>query len=95
MLTIARREQTQEKRAPRIISGPKPPTLEEQQEFIVASLPSVDRVRARNLLTALSTVERVFSASKEELKSVDGIGEKISEDIRRVLTSKYVNKDKN
>jgi ERCC4-type nuclease len=39
-------------------------------------------------------VERIFSASKEELKSVNGIGEKISEDIRRVLTSKYVSKDK-
>ncbi len=95
MLTIARREQIQEKRGPRIMSGPKPPTLEEQQEFIVASLPSIDRVRARNLLVALNTVERIFSASKEELKSVNGIGEKISEDIRRVLTSKYVSKDKN
>ncbi|MGD0422166.1 MAG: DEAD/DEAH box helicase [Candidatus Bathyarchaeia archaeon] len=94
MLTIARREQIQEKRGLRIISGPKPPTLEEQQEFIVASLPSIDRVRARNLLVALNTVERIFSASKEELKSVNGIGEKISEDIRRVLTSKYVSKDK-
>lgn len=94
MLTIARREQTLEKRLPRIMSGPKPPTLEEQQEFIVASLPSIDRVRARNLLIALNTVERIFSAPKEELKSVNGIGEKISEDIRRVLTSKYVSKDK-
>ena len=94
MLTIARREQIQEKRGLRIMSGPKPPTLEEQQEFIVASLPSIDRVRARNLLVALNTVERIFSASKEELKSVNGIGEKISEDIRRVLTSKYVSKDK-
>ena len=95
MFAIARREQIQEKRSPRIMTGPKPPTIEEQQEFIVASLPSVDRVRARNLLKALNTVERIFSASKEELKSVNGIGEKISEDIRRVLTSKYVNKDTN
>jgi ERCC4-related helicase len=95
MLAIARREQVQEKRGPRIMSGPKPPTIEVQQEFIVASLPSIDRVRARNLLNALNTVERIFSASKEELKSVNGIGEKISEDIRRVLTSKYVSKDKN
>ena len=95
MLAIARREQVQEKRSLRIMSVPKPTTIEEQQEFIVASLPSVDRVRARNLLTALRTVERIFTAQKEELKSVDGIGDKISEDIRRVLTSKYVSKDKN
>jgi len=69
------------------------PTIEEQQEFIVCSLPNIDRVRARNLLEALNTVERVFSATKEELKSVNGIGEKISEDIRRVLTNKYTRKD--
>jgi len=95
MLTIARREQIQERREPRIMSGPKPPTIEEQQEFIVCSLPNIDRVRARNLLKVLDTVERVFSASKEELKSVNGIGEKISEDIRRVLTNKYTRKDTN
>ena len=95
MLAIARREQLHEKRSPRIISGPKPLAIEEQQEFIVASLPSVDRVRARNLLTALKTVERVFTAPKEELRLVNGIGEKISEDIRRLLTSKYVSNDKN
>lgn len=89
MLAIGRREQVQERRIPRIMSGPKPQTVKEQQEFIVCSLPNIDRVRARNLLTALHTVEHVFSASTEELKSVDGVGENISENIRRVLTSKY------
>ena len=89
MFAIARREQTQDKRKPRIMTAAKPSTLENQQEFIVASLPNIDNARARKLLSSFQTVERIFQASEEELMSVTGIGEKISEEIRRVLTSKY------
>lgn len=89
MFAIARREQIQEKRVPRTMTAPKPSTLGEQQEFIVSSLPNIDNTRATKLLNSFQTVERVFLASKEELMSVSGIGEKISEEIRRILTSKY------
>ena len=89
IFAIARREQIQDKRVPRIMTALKPSSVEEQQEFIVSSLPNVDRARAKSLLGAFQTVERVFIASQEELMSVTGIGEKISEEIRRVLTAKY------
>ncbi len=89
MFAIARREQIQDKRPPRIMSAPKPSIVEEQQEFIVSSLPNIDNSRARKLLSSFQTVERIFQASKEDLMSVSGIGEKISEEIRRVLTSRY------
>jgi Fanconi anemia group M protein len=89
MFAIARREQTQDKRKPRIMTAAKPATIENQQEFIVASLPNIDNTRSKKLLSSFQTVERIFQASKEELMSVAGIGEKISEEIRRVLTSKY------
>jgi len=93
MFAIARREQIQERRTPRIMTTPKPTTLEEQQEFVVSSLPNIDSTRAKKLLNSLQTVQRVFMASKEELMSVSGIGEKISEEIRRVLTAKYRSQD--
>ncbi len=89
MFAIARREQIQDKRTPRIMTSAKPSTIEDQQEFIVASLPNIDNTRAKKLLSSFQTVERIFQASKEELMSVTGIGEKISEEIRRVLASKY------
>jgi Fanconi anemia group M protein len=89
MFAIARREQLQEKRAPRIMTAPKSTNLEDQQEFIVSSLPNIDRTRAKRLLNSFQTVQQVFTASKEELMSVSGIGEKISEEVRKVLTSKY------
>jgi ERCC4-related helicase len=89
MLAVARREQVQERRPPRVMTAPKPSSIEEQQEFIVSSLPNIDNTRAKKLLSHFQTVERLFSASKEELISVSGIGDKISEEIRRVLTAKY------
>jgi Fanconi anemia group M protein len=89
MFAIARREQIQDKRPPRIMTAPKPSTVEDQQEFIVSSLPNIDNTRAKKLLSSFQTVERIFQASKEELMSVTGIGEKISEEIRRIITSKY------
>jgi ERCC4-related helicase len=89
LFAIARREQVQEKRPIRIMTAPKPSTTEHQQEFIVSSLPNIDSTRARKLLDHFQTVERVFLAQKEELMSVSGIGERISEEIRRVLTVRY------
>jgi Fanconi anemia group M protein len=92
MFAVARREQIQEKRLPRIMTAPKPSTIEHQQEFIVSSLPNIDNTRAKKLLSHFQTVEHVFLASKEELMSVSGIGERISEEIKRVLTTKYKTK---
>jgi ERCC4-related helicase len=89
LFAIARREQIQETRSPRIMSAKKPTTVERQQEFIISSLPNIDSSRAKRLLSHFHTVENVFTASKEELMAVSGIGEKISEEIKRVLTSKY------
>ena len=93
MFAIARREQVQEKRAPRIMTAQKPAALDQQQEFIVSSLPNIDSTRGKKLLNSFQTVQRVFMASKEELMSVSGIGEKISEEIRKVLTSEYRKKN--
>jgi Fanconi anemia group M protein len=89
MFAISRREQIQDKRPPRIMTVAKPRTLQEEQEFIVSSLPHIDNTRAKKLLTSFHTPQRIFQASREELMSVSGIGEKISEEIRRVLTSNY------
>jgi Fanconi anemia group M protein len=89
LYSLAKREQLKEKREPRVRAERKPIAIEEMQEFIVASLPNIDAVRARRLLEKFKTVEKVFTASCEELTQVPGIGEKISKRIRDVLTSKY------
>jgi len=89
LASIARREQAEKKRLPRIRCERKPPSVRELQEYIVAGLPYVDSTLAKRLLRKFKTVEGVFTASAGELKSVEGIGEKKSKLIRDILTSRY------
>ena len=89
LLSIARREQSKGERRPRIRMERKPESLAHEQEFVVAGLPLVDTVLARRLLRAFGTIEKVFLASEQELQNVEGIGRKISDRIRKLLTAPY------
>ncbi len=86
---IARREQMPNVRevSPH---GKKPTTsLKEQQEYFISALSNVGIVTARNLLRRFKTIERVVTATKEELMEVEHVGEKTAEHIREVLTAEY------
>lgn len=93
LLSIARREQSKGERRPRIRMERKPDSLSREQEFVVAGLPLVDTVIARRLLKAFGTIEKVFLASEQELQNVEGIGKKISERIRKLVTAPYREED--
>jgi Fanconi anemia group M protein len=69
----------------------KPLSQEEQQLFIVESLPQVGPVTARKLLEEFGSVEGVMRASLKDLQKVEGIGKKIAQNIREVLESVYKN----
>lgn len=86
---LARREQFDEGRELAIRGEKKERGLKQMQEFLVAGLPDVSNSRARALLKKLGTPERIFMASKEELREVEGIGEKIAQKIRDVLHKDY------
>ncbi len=89
--TIARREMERDagKKTIRTRIEKTPQKMAEIQEFIVSGLPAIDTVRARNLLNELETLENLFTAEEEELLEVDGIGKKLAENIRKILTAKY------
>ena len=89
LLSIARREQSKGERRPRIRMERKPESLAHEQEFVIAGLPLIDTVLARRLLRAFGTIEKVFLASEQELQNVEGIGRKISDRIRKLLTAPY------
>jgi Fanconi anemia group M protein len=86
---IAKREQLKEKHEPRIRYESKPKSLDEIKEYIVAGLPHINTTLAKRLLKRFKTVEKIFTASEKELQEVDGIGKKISEEIKKVLTEEY------
>ncbi|MFA4668375.1 DEAD/DEAH box helicase [Pyrococcus kukulkanii] len=86
---IAKREQEEKEREVRIRSEKKALTLAERQRLIVEGLPHVSATLAKRLLRHFGTVERVFTASEAELMKVEGIGEKIAREIRKVITAPY------
>jgi len=90
---IAKREQLKEKHEPRIRYEVKPVDPNELKEYIVAGLPHINKTLAKRLLKKFKTVEKVFTASIKELQEVNGIGEKISKEIKKVLTEEYEEKE--
>ena len=64
-------------------------TLKEQQEYLISAIPSVGPAVARNLLTHFGTIEKIMTASKEELQQVELVGPKIAERIRELVGGAY------
>jgi ERCC4-related helicase len=61
----------------------------EQLEYILSSFPGIGPHQARSLLEHFGTLSAVMSASEEELKGVEGIGQKISGVITTLSRKKY------
>lgn len=85
---IAKKEQS-EKKHTLSFRIRKKKDVKEAQEMIVASLPGINRVLSRRLLTHFGSVERIFSAKETELEKVKGIGKKLAKRIRKLLTNPY------
>ena len=87
---MAKREQEERKKEVRLRSEKKALTLAERQRLIVEGLPSVSATLAKRLLKHFGNVERVFTATEEELREIEGIGPKKAREIRKVITAPYV-----
>jgi Fanconi anemia group M protein len=86
---IARKEQEEKKQKIAFKVGKKPKDEKRLKEIIVSSIPGVSVVLSKRLLGKFGSVEKIFSASEEELKSVKGIGEKLAKRIKKILCEKY------
>jgi len=89
IMRIAIREQLQGRPGIYVRTDKKPLTREEQQLYIVESLPKVGPVTARKLLKTLGSVKNVFNASSDDLRNVNGIGDKIAQNIMDVIDSVF------
>ncbi|MCX8206291.1 MAG: DEAD/DEAH box helicase [Methanothrix sp.] len=64
-------------------------TLKEQQEYIVSALPGVGPSVARSLLRHFGSVERIMTATEEELMAVEKVGPKTAARIREIVGGEY------
>lgn len=90
---IARREQSELGRQPQMRSFKMDAPLHKHQEFLVSGLPFVNSVMSRRLLEKFKSPRRLFSATEEELKEVEGIGEVKAKKIKELLDSVYAVKE--
>ncbi|MDD1667171.1 MAG: DEAD/DEAH box helicase [Methanomicrobiales archaeon] len=88
ILTLARREEGD--RGERKLHPYKSyRSAKEQQEFILASFPSVGLRNARLLLAHFGSVKAVLDADEEALRAVKGIGEKTARQIYEIARQPY------
>jgi len=88
----AYREQGKERRGLQARVCKKTKNAAQQQEFLVAGLPDINSVLGRRMLREFKTVRNVFSLTEEELKRIDGIGDKKARKIWCLLNSGYEEK---
>lgn len=89
LLALTEREQREKSIYISIRGEKKPLSLKEQQEYVVASLPHVELATARKLLAVFGSVEKIFTASIDELKNVPGIGNIKADKIRKIIEREY------
>lgn len=89
LIAIARREQDEDKKDFAPHADRKPPTLHEQQEYLVSSLPNIGLNLAKELLKHFKSVKGVMNATEEELVIVEGVGEKKAKGIKDIIDGDY------
>jgi ERCC4-related helicase len=87
--SIALREQNSENKEFGIRTDKKPMTKKGQQEFIIESLPGVGPSLAKSLLKEFKTVKKIINAKPEKLKKIGQLGDKKSEEIKKILEAIY------
>ena len=89
LISIAKREQTNNNTEFSPHADRKPMTLKEQQEYIVSAIPNIGPALAKTLLKELGSVKTIFTSNTETLTKVPGVGKKIAENIIKVLNEEY------
>jgi Fanconi anemia group M protein len=89
LVAIAKREQAFSKETFQPHAEKRALSVQEQQEYVVSSLPNVGLQLAKELLTHFKSVKNVINASEEELKEVDGVGEKKAKAIKDAVEKEY------
>ncbi|MBC7085381.1 MAG: DEAD/DEAH box helicase [Methanomethylovorans sp.] len=89
ILTLAKREQSNEQREIKVHGKKASKMLSEQQEYIISAIKDIGPTAARNLLKHFGSVENVMKAEYGELIKVRNIGPKTASRIREVVSSEY------
>jgi len=86
---LARKEQSITKSSPKLRFDKAPIETSHLLEYLVAGIPGVNTLRAKNLLKELKTLQNVFLADIPDLTKIENIGKKIAQEIYKISRYKY------
>jgi len=86
---IAKREQVDSKKEINLHGSKTASKLPEQQEYVISAISDIGPIVAKNLLRHFGSVERIITASREELMAVELVGPKTADRIREVVGGIY------
>jgi len=89
---LAKKEQSEFKSKIKLRFDKAPIEISHLLEYIVAGIPSVNSLRAKNLLRELKTLRNIVNSDIGDLMKVENIGKKIAQDIYKIARWKYQNK---
>ncbi len=89
LIEVIAKRLDQPKKYVSLLSKRKPITVEEQQEYLIESLPGIGPQLARSLLKGFGSVKNIINASEKELQKIEKIGKKKAEEIVRVAKTEY------
>jgi Fanconi anemia group M protein len=88
---LAKKEQSTTKSSLKLRFDKAPIETSRLLEFVVAGIPGVNKLRAKNLLKELKTLQNIFSADIPDLTKIENIGQKIAQEIYKISRYKYKN----
>ena len=88
---LAKKEQSDSKKEFKLRFDKKPIEITSLLEYIVAGIPGINALRAKNLLIELGSLQKIFNADIGDLMSVENIGKKIAQEIYKLSRFKYQN----
>jgi len=88
---LAKKEQSDSKKEFKLRFDKKPLEITSLLEYIVAGIPGINALRAKNLLKELKSLQEIFNADIGDLMSVENIGKKIAQEIYKLSRFKYQN----
>lgn len=86
---LAKKEQTKSSGEIKLRFKKKPADISHLLEFIIAGIPGVNSLRAKNLLRHMKSLQEIFNSDIPDLLKVDNIGKKIAQQIYKISRFKY------
>jgi len=88
---LAKKEQTDKKTALKLRFDKAPIETSRLLEYVIAGIPGVNTLRAKNLLKEFQTLQKIFLADIPDLTKIENIGKKIAQEIYKISRYKYKN----